>query len=223
MRVFMSRCGIFAGAFILCTLCFLEKNPVLADNRVNDRYSIHFKDASISDALKQLAATTRIQITMERALEARITKSYKDQRIDEIIRDMFKNMSYVSVWTYGEQGVNSIDIRIFDEDNSPGSPPVSLPETPLPVFDRSQIRRRIPTPRTRSEPTMSGRTDEEKDDATEGQKEEEKQESASNDDEKNENESVKTDEKDSEKEDTAAPSDEKEDAGASEDKASGSP
>jgi len=228
-----SRCGIFAGALILCTVLVLENNPVLADNSLNDRYSIHFKDASIADALKQLSSTTRIRITMERVLDARITKSYKDQRIDEIIRDMFKNMSYVSVWTYGEQGVNSIDIRIFDEDKSPESSPMPFPETPLPVLDRSQLRRRIPTSQTRSEPRMPGRTDAEGEDAPEDQKDEENQETASNDDEKKENESIKTDEKDAEKEDTDAPSVGKEDTdapsagredtGASEDKASSSP
>jgi hypothetical protein len=219
--MFTHRFGMIAGALILCTLLFVERDLALAGKRESGRYSIQFKDTSISDALNQLGAATRIRITMESVLDARITKSYRDLRIDEIIRDMFKNMSYVSVWTYGDKGVDSIDIRVFDEDKSPEAQ-TPLPENTRPFFDTPPVRRRVPPARTGSETDMAGSADRERDVGSDDRNDEEKEASASIDTEKEENAPEKTDETEMEKEDTAASTDEKEGTGADEDKASGS-
>lgn len=232
MRALTIRYSVFLGALVLCSV-LIERNLVQAENRVSGRYSINFNDTPISEALRQLTQTTRIKINVGRSLEGRITKSYRNQSIDEIIRDMLKNLSYASIWTYSEKGVDSIDIRVFDEDKSGASRGMAIPEPVTPIIEKPRAKRPVVTSRTRSETDTAGSTDTEKDAEQEDQKDEEEKEQASTGAGQEENENLKGAQKDSEKEETEESSGEKEDAESekeaspstetNEDKESGSP
>ena len=78
------------------------------------RWSIDFNNITISEALSQLSQVTGIKIYTKRPLENKITRSYTNRTIDEIIKDLCRDVSHASVWHFSEKGVDSIGIAIFD-------------------------------------------------------------------------------------------------------------
>jgi hypothetical protein len=80
----------------------------------NTRWSIDFHNISLTEALSQLSQVTGIKVFTKRPLKSKVTRSYTNQTIDEIIRDLFRNMNCASVWYYSEKGVDSIGIVIID-------------------------------------------------------------------------------------------------------------
>lgn len=83
------------------------------------------KDLTISDVLSKLSLVTGIEISTNKPLRnKRLTRSYVNQTIEQIIKDLLKDVNYTSVWHHGEKGPDSIDIRIFDQGS--GGPPNNL-------------------------------------------------------------------------------------------------
>ena len=80
-----------------------------------ERWSIDFANAPLSDVLRELTNMTGVNIITESTLGNRLfTKSYKNQTIEEILKDIFRNVNHASVWQYKENHLDSISIRIFD-------------------------------------------------------------------------------------------------------------
>ena len=79
----------------------------------NARWSIDFNNISLTDALSQLSQVTGIKVFTKKPLESKVTRSYTNQTIDKIIKDLFRNMNCASVWYYSEKGVDSIGIVII--------------------------------------------------------------------------------------------------------------
>jgi hypothetical protein len=80
----------------------------------NARWSIDFNNIPITDALTRLSQVTGIKVFTKKPLQSKITRSYTNRTIDEIIRDLFRNMNCASVWYYSKKGVDSIGIVIFE-------------------------------------------------------------------------------------------------------------
>jgi len=81
-------------------------------------WSMEFKSVSISEALKQIERTTGIEIISPGRLRNKvITKSYTNQTVEHILRDIFRDMNCALVWSNGEKGVDSVKILSFDEAN----------------------------------------------------------------------------------------------------------
>ncbi len=83
---------------------------------------MQFNSVSISDALKQIAQSTGIKIVTPKQLGNQvITRSYKSQTIERILRDMFRDMNFALVWSYGEKGIDSVKIVTLDKGTGAGA------------------------------------------------------------------------------------------------------
>jgi hypothetical protein len=161
------------------------------------RYSLQFRSVSISEALKQIAQTTGIKIATPMHLGNQvITRSYENQTIEGILKDMFRDMNFALVWSYGEKGIDSVKIVAFDRGSDAGGryAPKAAGSTirdyragGYPAQRRTRPERALsppigPTVDTEpeaSEPEVSAEREEEEGDQEEAGSEEEKKESMS--------------------------------------------
>jgi hypothetical protein len=85
-------------------------------------WSLSFRDLTVAEALKELTRVTGVNLYANRPPEdRRLTRTYENQTIEEIIRDVFRGNNHSLVWNYGEKGLESIGIWFYDEDKSPKS------------------------------------------------------------------------------------------------------
>jgi len=104
-------------AILLLGLVLFQCSVVLAETEEDARWSIDFNTVSFSEALNQLTQITGIKIFTKTSLDHKISpKLYRNQSIDHILKDLLRNVNYAAVWYYGEKGINSIGILIFDRD-----------------------------------------------------------------------------------------------------------
>jgi hypothetical protein len=103
------------GWVILFAIALFDPIVSHAGSDENGRWSIDFNNIPIADALSQLSEVTGIRVFTKKPLQSKITRSYTNQTIGEIIRDLFRNMNCASVWHYSEKGVDSIGIVIVDQ------------------------------------------------------------------------------------------------------------
>ena len=102
-------------SFLVCLGLLLSPKALRAEVDEKALWSLQFKSVSISEALKQIMQITRIKIILPSQLGNKvITKSYKNQTIEHILKDIFKDMNYALVWFYGEKGIDSIKILVLE-------------------------------------------------------------------------------------------------------------
>jgi len=128
----------------------------------NATFSADFDNIPISAALSELSRMSRIRIVTSTPAEGRIKKSFRNESIDGIIRELLNGFNYASLWSVKEDGVESITIWVFEksigpapdrnlppiEPNPPSStippPPIGLPQIPgtpiRPRADESSAR-----------------------------------------------------------------------------------
>jgi hypothetical protein len=98
----------------------------LAGTEEDARWSIDFGAISISEALDQLTQVTGIKIFTTTPLAHTISpKRYMNQSIEQILKDMLKNLNYAAVWHYSEKGIESIGILAFDRQKAKSPSTVS--------------------------------------------------------------------------------------------------
>ncbi|UCF85971.1 MAG: hypothetical protein JSV50_10165 [Desulfobacteraceae bacterium] len=86
-----------------------------AEKEGEGRFSIDFDNVSISDALSQLSQVTGIKILTKSPLENKIiTRSYENKTVNQIIKDILRNVNHALIWEYSVRGVDSISISVFD-------------------------------------------------------------------------------------------------------------
>jgi hypothetical protein len=91
----------------------------LAEIKEEARWSIDFGDISISEAFDQLTKVTGIKIFTKTPLSHRISpKHYRNQSIEQILKDLLKNVNFAAVWHYSERGIESIGILAFDREKA---------------------------------------------------------------------------------------------------------
>jgi len=171
---------------LLLGLMFLICSTLSAETKEDAQWSIDFSTVSISEALHQLTQITGIKIFTKSPFEYKISpKLYINQSIDQILKDILRNVNYAAVWYYSDGGLDSIGILILDRDRgeSPshlssekGTRAVnrSLPRSPSPrqVRPRRQVSgqgrtlRRSVAPK-RVQEASSGLTEEEGSEAEE--------------------------------------------------------
>jgi hypothetical protein len=100
---------------IFLPLLFMSTN-VSASNMENQTWSFDFKDCTISDALRQISSVMNIEILASRGGYEELNRSYQDQTVDYILRDIFRKESCAMIWRYGDSGLASIDIWVFKGD-----------------------------------------------------------------------------------------------------------
>ena len=115
-KAFSISCPLFACLVLFSTSAFC------ADVYEDALYSLQFNSVSISDALKQIAQTTGINIVTPKQLGNQvITRSYKNQTVERILKDMFRDMNFALVWSYGEKGIESVKIVTLDKGTGAGA------------------------------------------------------------------------------------------------------
>jgi hypothetical protein len=78
-------------------------------------WSLRFNNVAVGDMLKQLAQATGVEISTNKTPNInRLTRSYENQTIEDIIRDALRGTNYTLVWHYGENQLESIGICFFD-------------------------------------------------------------------------------------------------------------
>jgi len=84
------------------------------------RWSFDFKNCTVSDALRQMSQVTGIGIFMmnQKGDKQLLSKSYKDQTIDRILRDILRQENYAMLWNYDVDDLDAIDIWIFKDSSS---------------------------------------------------------------------------------------------------------
>lgn len=124
-----ARLRLWVGLFALVSALVVSTQGVaLAEREEGARWSIDFGAVSLSEAFDQLTKVTGIKIFTKTPLSHRIPpKHYRNQRIDQILKDMLKNVNYAAVWQYSESGIESIGILAFDRQRVESHSPVSSP------------------------------------------------------------------------------------------------
>jgi len=114
---------IFCMILSLLYVFFPFGHSVLFAEKVeNKRWSFDLKDCTVLDALRKINNITNIEILTNRNGDKEIpSKSYKDQTIDQILRDLFRKENCAMIWSYGDNGLASIDILVFKGGGSGGS------------------------------------------------------------------------------------------------------
>lgn len=115
---------------VLFTMVFIlvvsTRGIALAEREGDARWSIDFGAISISEALDQLTQVTGIKIFTTAPLAHTISpKRYMNQSIEQILKDMLKNLNYAAVWHYSERGIESIGILAFDRERAESPSTVS--------------------------------------------------------------------------------------------------
>jgi hypothetical protein len=175
---------LFLGLMVLgCSI-------LSAGTKEDAEWSINFSNVSISEALHQLTQITGIKIFTKSPFEYKISpKSYINQSIDQILKDILRNVNYAAIWYYSDGGLDSIGILILDQDRGErprhlsserGTSAVnrSLPRSPSPrqmrprrqVSSQGRALQRRVVPQRIQEPS-SGMTEEEGSEAEEGDEE----------------------------------------------------
>jgi type II secretory pathway component GspD/PulD (secretin) len=189
---------------LLVCVVLLSPSAFCAEVDENALWSLQFKRVSISEALKQIAQTTGIKIVTPKQLGNQvITRSYKNQTIQRILKDMFRDMNFALVWSYGEKGIDSVKIVTLDKGSGAGarySPKAArstirgYPAARYPAQRQAPAKRRLSPPErsmTDTEPQdteseVSAEQEEEEGDQEEAEPEEEGKESMSSSEESDE-------------------------------------
>ena len=189
---------------LFACLVLFSPSAFCADVYGDALYSLQLNKVSISEALKQIAQTTGIKITTPIELGNQIiTRSYRNQTIERILKDLFRDMSFALVWSYGEKGIDSVKIVTFEKGSGAGvrySPEAARPAVrdyraaryPARRQTRPErglappIRSAMDTEPDDTEPEVSAEQEEDEGDQEEAEPEEEGEESMSSSEESDE-------------------------------------
>ena len=117
----MRKLQVALCALILLSLAWIPGRgqgvfPAVAGEVEDGLWSFSFNNVSVAEVLKQLSEKTGIDIVTSRPpQEKRVTKSYENQTIEEILRDVFRGANYTLVWDYDDRGIESIAVNFFDQ------------------------------------------------------------------------------------------------------------
>lgn len=112
----MKTLRIVACFMIICLLYGLfpyGKGVIRAERPENRRWSFDFDKHSVSDVLREITRVTDITILASRGGDEEVSRSYRDQTVDYILRDIFRKENCAIIWRYGDGDLASIDIWVF--------------------------------------------------------------------------------------------------------------
>ncbi len=145
--------------FLLWALCassiILAGSISHASELQEQTWSLHFDNVAVEEMLKQLSEATGVEIYTNKLPDIkRLTRSYENQTIENIIGDAFRGTSYTLVWDYRENLLQSIGICFFDSGGG-RSPNLSAERSSRPnnrAVGRSLDRQPPRSARQRSQP-----------------------------------------------------------------------
>lgn len=95
---------------------FITRLSAAGEGDDDKTWSLQFSKTPISDVLNRLTEVTGIEISVDK-LPAKepLTKSYTNCTFENILKDIFKDINHALVWHRGEDGKDSVEIRLFDK------------------------------------------------------------------------------------------------------------
>jgi len=112
-NIVMKSTNIFPCLVLVFFCCSIFFNlPALYATQTGTRmWSFAFQNCSISDALNRINTETGIDIfTNGQVDETRFNKSYNNQTVYQILKDIFRKESHAILWRYGNSGLEAIEI-----------------------------------------------------------------------------------------------------------------
>jgi hypothetical protein len=101
---------------LLC-LCFAAVAPGVSHSSeaTSNSWSFRFNDLPVEDALKQLSQITGVNVLANRPPDnRRLTRSYENQTVEQIVRDILRGVNYTLEWRTNEEGFQSVAITFID-------------------------------------------------------------------------------------------------------------
>jgi hypothetical protein len=181
----------------------MSATSLYAASEDNKKWSFNFSNTSISDVLDELTHITGVYIVSNQLPSNKtVTKRYENQTIDKIIKDLFRGLNFSLVWHQTEQGVDALDIWVFDS-ASGKSGGFSTIERPVTRTPNRPVRyeRKTPRPVEQKDEGTEEADDDENDSPSESSElddESEKEDAASDDDSGKEPAAIEEDEPDDE-------------------------
>ena len=117
----MSRSKKYLGGISLLFFCliFSIEYGYSASQSDDKKWSFDFHNCSISDALQEISKKSRIDISINRAMnKTLVNKSYAHCAIKEIIRDLFSNENYAIGFYPNQYAPEFIQILIVGNEGS---------------------------------------------------------------------------------------------------------
>jgi hypothetical protein len=107
--------GFFMGLLFIC-IAVLAPSVSRASEAAADSWSFRFNDLPVADALKQLSQVTGVRaLTNTPPENKRLTRSYENETIEQIIRDILRGVNYTLEWRTSDKGLESVAITFIDE------------------------------------------------------------------------------------------------------------
>jgi hypothetical protein len=100
---------------LLVLLLMMAWGNAQAGEADKTRYSLEIKGATLEEAILQLSRETGVGISIRRnKAEKRVAgKSYVNETLDQIIRDLLRHTNHILVWNYSQKKMTSVDIWLF--------------------------------------------------------------------------------------------------------------
>jgi type II secretory pathway component GspD/PulD (secretin) len=119
-----TRCvlAVIMVIFLICT--DLVMNTSVHAKTADDLLTFHFENTTLADALQQITKVTGIKIHINKNFnKAIVGKSFLEASLEYILRDLFRPESVTIEWLYGQKGLETVFITIYEnqKDQSPAS------------------------------------------------------------------------------------------------------
>lgn len=132
-------------------VCF--DNIVLYAAKVEtQKWSFDFNNCTVSDALSKIAKATGKNIDVDGGSTRRLSRTYKGQTVEEIIKDIIQNEDHIMSIFTARGGKDSIKIWLPGSGNSPRRASASLTRPPA-----APVRLGLDSPPMPPGPPMPGR------------------------------------------------------------------
>lgn len=117
-----TRCFL---AVILLMCVGLARNTSIHAKITDDVRTFDFEKTTVADALQQIMKVTGVKIHINKPLnKAIVGKSYLEADLEYILRDLFWQENVAIEWRYGQRGLDTVFITIYEKqkDERPISP-----------------------------------------------------------------------------------------------------
>lgn len=110
----LAKALYFASLFFMAYFVCLSTTVVHASKAGSEKWSFDFENCTISEAMQKMSEASGINVSVTQNINRKISKSYKDKEIDQILKDIFRNVNCAMVWYYDQNGLNSAKVWIFE-------------------------------------------------------------------------------------------------------------
>ena len=110
----ITSASLFCVLFLISL--FFTGAGVYAESREQERkWSFVFDNCTVSEALIQIAMTTKTEICLEGESNNKVGRSYENRGLEEIIMDVLRNENYILAMFPGDDGIGTVKIWLLDK------------------------------------------------------------------------------------------------------------